>query len=154
MVPRRRREWRGIIFTWNLSGSIEPERPWSPATRTTTIAFQVDFADEAWSTSNGLWNGKVGDGALLRDGSAATIDYVVVDATRFENKDYVRNYGITEPSAVYDPLEWTATPSTTPRREVRDPQHGAPAPGARVRSDLDGSRRTRWRERALACRRW
>lgn len=99
----------GDIFTWTLSGSIEPGDALVAGDATTTVEFTVDFAEEAWSGSNGLWNGKVGDGAKLLDDSSTVVDYVVVDATRFENKDYVRNYGITEPSTTYDPSEWTAT---------------------------------------------
>jgi endonuclease I len=97
------------IFTWNLSGSIEPGDALVAGDATTTVEFPVDFPDEAWSSNNGLWNGKVGDGAKLLDDGSTIVDYVVVDATRFENKDYVRNYGITEPSTTYDPDEWTAT---------------------------------------------
>lgn len=99
----------GDIFTWGLSGDIEPGDALVAGDATTTVEFPVDFPDEAWSSNNGLWNGKVGDGAKLVDDSSTIIDYVVVDATRFENKDYVRNYGITEPSTTYDPGEWTAT---------------------------------------------
>ena len=99
----------GDIFAWNLSGAIEAGDALVAGDATTVVAFPVDFPDEAWSNSNGLWNGKVGDGAKLLDDGSVIIDYVVVDATRFENKDYVRNYGITEPNTSYDPLEWTAT---------------------------------------------
>ncbi len=99
----------GDIFTWNLSGVIEAGDALVAGDATTVVAFPVDFPDESWSNNNGLWNGKVGDGAKLLDGSSTVIDYVVVDATRFENKDYVRNYGVTEPDTSYDPLEWTAT---------------------------------------------
>jgi endonuclease I len=99
----------GDIFTWSLSGDIEPGDALVCGDATTTVAFPVDFPDEAWSSNNGLWNGKVGDGAKLLDDGLTIIDYVVVDATRFENKDYVRNYGITEPNTSFDPSEWTAT---------------------------------------------
>jgi endonuclease I len=98
----------GDIFTWSLSGEIGPGEALVAGDATTTVAFQVDFPDEAWSSNNGLWNGKVGDGAKLVDGGAQLVDYVVVDATRFENTDYVRNYTVTEPNTSFDPLEWTA----------------------------------------------
>jgi endonuclease I len=102
------------IFTWSLFGVIEPGDALVAGDATTTVEFPVDFPDEAWSSNNGLWNGKVGDGAKLLDDGSTIIDYAVVDATRFENKDYVRNYGITEPSTTYDPDEWTATPVDYP----------------------------------------
>lgn len=98
----------GEIFTWNLSGMIDPGEALVAGDATTTVAFQVDFPDEAWSSNNGTWNGKVGDGAKLIDGGLTVVDYVVADATRFENKDYVRNYGIIAPNTIYDPGEWTA----------------------------------------------
>jgi endonuclease I len=97
------------IFTWNLSGSISPGQALVAGDQTTTVAFQVDFPDEAWSSSNGDWNGKVGDGAELLDSGDSVLDLAVVDATRFENADYVRNYGIIHPNTTYTPSEWTAT---------------------------------------------
>jgi len=102
------------IFTWNLSGMIDPGEALVAGDQTTTIAFPVDFPGEAWSSSNGDWNGKVGDGAKLLDPGDAIIDYIVADATRFENDDYVRNYGVTDPNPVYTPSEWTATPANYP----------------------------------------
>jgi endonuclease I len=99
----------GDIFTWDLSGVIEAGDALVAGDATTVVVFPVDFPDEAWSNNNGLWNGKVGDGAKLLDDGSTIVDYVVVDATRFENKDYVRNYGVSEPNTSYDPLEWTAT---------------------------------------------
>jgi endonuclease I len=102
------------IFTWDLSGHIDPGQALVAGDATTTIEFPVDFPDEAWSSNNGLWNGKIGDGAKLLDGDTTIIDYAVVDGTRFENKDYVRNYGVIEPNTIYDPSEWTATPVELP----------------------------------------
>jgi endonuclease I len=102
------------IFTWNLSGTIDPGQALVAGDETTTIPFQVDFPAEAWSSSNGDWNGKVGDGAKLLDPGDVLIDYAVVDATRFENDDYVRNYGVTDPGTTYTPSEWTATPANYP----------------------------------------
>ena len=99
------------IFTWSLSGAIEPGEALVAGDQTTTVVFPVDFPDEAWSSSNGDWNGKVGDGAKLLGPGDVLVDYVVADITRFENDDYVRNYGVTEPSTTYTPSEWTATPA-------------------------------------------
>ncbi|MBD3349151.1 MAG: hypothetical protein GF400_08155, partial [Candidatus Eisenbacteria bacterium] len=109
----------GDIFTWNLSGTIDAGEALVAGDYTTTIPFQVDFADEAWSSNNSLWNGKVGDGAKLLNASAIVVDYVVVEGTAFENEDYVRNYGVVQPSTEYDPSEWTAT-------EVEYPTDGSP----------------------------
>jgi len=99
----------GDVFTWNLSGTMDAGEALVAGDYTTTVPFDVDFPDEAWSSNNSLWNGKVGDGAKLVNASAIVIDYAVVDGTDFENEDYVRNYGVVQPSTVYDPSEWTAT---------------------------------------------
>ncbi|MEE8573199.1 MAG: endonuclease [Gemmatimonadota bacterium] len=120
----------GDIFTWNLSGDIEPGDALVAGDATTVIAFTVDFPDEAWSSNNGLWNGKVGDGAKLLDDGSAIVDYVVVDATRFENKDYVRNYGVTEPNTSYDPSEWTATSVDYPTQGSPGTHDSEPPPPA------------------------
>ncbi len=101
-------------FTWNLSGTILAGDALVVGDATTVDVFTVDFADEAWSDNDGLWNGKVGDGAKLVNASATVIDYVVADATRFENSDYVRVVGITSPNTSFDPNEWAATPVDYP----------------------------------------
>ncbi len=97
------------IFTWNLSGDIEPGEALVAGGTNPVDPFPIDFAGAGWSGSNSTWNGKVGDGAKLLDPTATIIDYVVVDGTRFENRDYVRNSDITEPSTVYLPDQWTGT---------------------------------------------
>jgi endonuclease I len=96
----------GDIFTWPLSGLIGPGEALVAGDATTVTVFPVDFADEAWSSSNGLWNGKVGDGAKLV-GPGGIVDYVVVTGTAFENRDYARNYAVITPNTVYTPSEWT-----------------------------------------------
>jgi len=100
----------GDIFTWALTGPIQPREALVAGDATTVTAFPVDFPDEAWSSSNGLWNGKVGDGAKLLAPGGVVVDYAVVSGTHFENADFVRNYGVTEPNPTYTPSEWTATP--------------------------------------------
>ncbi|HKI84586.1 MAG TPA: lamin tail domain-containing protein, partial [Candidatus Krumholzibacteria bacterium] len=104
----------GDEFTWQLSGTIAAGDALVMGDATTVDLFTVDFADEAWSDNDGLWNGKVGDGAKLVDASSTIVDYVVVDATRFENSDYVRAEGITSPNTSFDPNEWNATPVDYP----------------------------------------
>ena len=99
----------GDIFTWPLSGTIDPGEALVCGDATTVIAFPVDFPLEAWSSNNSLWNGKVGDGAKLLNAGSVIVDYAVVTGTHFENDDYVRNEGIVLPNTSYDPSEWTAT---------------------------------------------
>ncbi|MFH1313127.1 MAG: endonuclease [Candidatus Eisenbacteria bacterium] len=118
------------IFTWDLSGVINPGQALVAGDQTTTIVFQVDFPLEAWSSSNGDWNGKVGDGAKLLDSADVIIDYAVVDATRFENGDYVRNYGVTAPNTTYTPSEWTAVPANYPTDGSPGVHYAEPPPPA------------------------
>jgi len=102
------------IFIWSLSGTISPGQALVAGDLTTVDIFQVDFPDEAWSNSNSTWNGKVGDGARLKNGSGVIVDDIEVPTTVFENKTLVRNENITSPSLSYNPAEWTATPVDTP----------------------------------------
>ena len=97
------------IHTWNLSGDIAPGQALVAGDANTVVEFPVDFPDDLWSTHNSTWNGKIGDGAKLLDPTQTIIDFVVVDGTRFENRDYVRNPDITEPSTTYLPDQWTGT---------------------------------------------
>ncbi|MCB2200689.1 endonuclease [bacterium] len=103
-----------VIFTWSLSGTIEPGEALVAGDASTVIEFQVDFPAEAWSESNGTWNGKVGDGARLIDPDDNVIDEVVAPGTLFENDDMVRNPDILSPSPSYVESEWSDTPAELP----------------------------------------
>ena len=101
-------------FTWNLSGTIEPGQALVAGDLNTVDVFQVDFPEDAWSSSNANWNGKVGDGARLKNELGTVIDDVVVPGADFENMTMVRNEVVTSPSASYNAAEWTSTPVETP----------------------------------------
>ena len=98
------------IFTWYLSGSIAPGQAMVMGDATTVVDFPVDFPQEAWSDNTYTWNGKINDGARLKNGSGTVIDEVVAPDTLFENDTLVRNEGVTTPSTSYVAAEWTATP--------------------------------------------
>jgi endonuclease I len=66
----------------------------------------------------------------LVDSADVIVDYAVVDATRFENDDYVRNYGITAPNTTYAPSEWTATPANYPTDGSPGVHYAQPPPPA------------------------
>jgi endonuclease I len=102
------------IFTWNLSGSISPGQALVAGDQTTVDIFPVDFPEEAWSANNSTWNGKIGDGARLKNASGTVVDDAVVPGTNFENKTLVRNDDVTAPSLSFNVAEWTATPVETP----------------------------------------
>ncbi len=121
----------GIIFIWQLSGTIVPGEALVAGDQTTTVPFQVDFPDEAWSDSNGLWNGKVGDGAKLLAPGNVLIDCAVVEGTAFENADYVRRPNVTQPSTTYSAAEWISTSADyptdgSPGSHVADPPPAGP----------------------------
>ncbi len=125
----------GDVFTWNLSGSIEPGQALVAGDQTTVTSFPVAFPAEAWSDNNSLWNGKVGDGAKLKNGSGIVVDYAVVGGTVFENQDYSRNYGVVLPTTTHQPSQWTATPAEyatdgTPGTHFTSP----PIPGPAISS--------------------
>jgi endonuclease I len=61
---------------------------------------------------------------------------MVADITRFENDDYVRNYGVTEPSTVYSPSEWTSTPANYPTDGSPGVHYSQPPPPAPAISDI------------------
>jgi hypothetical protein len=98
-----------VIFTWYLSGTIAPGQALVMGDATTVDSFPVDFPQEAWSDATYTWNGKINDGARLKNSSGTTIDEVIAPDTLFENKTLVRNEGVTAPSASYNASEWTAT---------------------------------------------
>ncbi|MFH0777447.1 MAG: endonuclease [Candidatus Eisenbacteria bacterium] len=97
-------------FTWYLSGSIAPGTALVAGDQNTVVVFPVAFPDDAWSGSNGNWNGKVSDGAKLLNQGGTILDYVVATGTAFENADYVRKPDVLVPNTVYTPSEWTSTP--------------------------------------------
>jgi endonuclease I len=98
------------IFTWQLSGNIQPGQALVAGDATTVEPFDVDFPDEAWSVSNGTWNGKVGDGAKLINPDDTIVDAMIAPGTTFENDDMVRNEDVLLANPEYDPSEWTITP--------------------------------------------
>jgi endonuclease I len=102
------------IFTWNLSGSIAPGEALVAGDATTVDVFPVDFPSEGWSDNVTNWNGKVGDGARLRNGSGVIIEEIIVPDTTFENDVMERNEGVTSPSLTFNLAEWTITPVDYP----------------------------------------
>ncbi len=103
--------------TWALSGTIAPGQAKVLGYTTPTTAFTVNFPNAAWnanSSSGGAynWNGKVGDGAKLKNAGGTVIDIVVATGTLFENSSLARNASVTSPNSVYTPSEWTATAVT------------------------------------------
>ena len=130
------------VCTWSLSGTIGAgQAKVAGGTNPTVATFTINYASSVWSTTAGYmnWNGKVGDGAKLKNGSTV-IDLVVVTGaanSTFENRDYVRNSNITNPNPVYDLNEWTATPVLLATDGSPGTHNGsAPPPAGPVISDI------------------
>ena len=64
--------------TWALSGSIAPGQALVAGNSTTVTVFPVAFPSATWSGGNVNWNGKVGDGAKLLNGSGTVTDRMMV----------------------------------------------------------------------------
>ena len=73
---------------------------------------QVDACIEA--ITGAARNGKIGDGARLKNDLGTVVDDIVVPGTTFENQQLERNENITTPSLAYNASQWTATPVFTP----------------------------------------
>ena len=99
------------VVTWNLSGTL-PGGQARVCGSTAATSFTVNFQSAVWATPAGYmnWNGKVGDGARLKNGSGVLVDEVLATGTLFENADLVRNPDIMVPNVTFTPSEWTATP--------------------------------------------
>jgi len=117
------------IFTWNLSGSIAPGQALVAGDANPVDTFPVDFPQAAWSDNNATWNGKVGDGARLKNASNVTVDDIEVPTTVFENQTLERNANITTPSLSYNAAEWTATPVDLPSEATPGYHHSPPTSG-------------------------
>ena len=126
-------------FTWTLSGTIAPGQAKVVGYTAPVTAFTVNFPNAAWNAINSSggaynWNGKIGDGAQLKNASGTVIDLVVATGDLFNDKDYVRNASVTSPNPVYTPSEWTATAVTLATDASPGTHNGSqpPAAGPRI----------------------
>ena len=80
------------VCTWPLSGTLAAGQAKVCGGPSTVTGFIVHFQSAVWATTAGYmnWNGRVGDGARLKDASSTVIDQVVATGTLFENADLVR----------------------------------------------------------------
>ena len=117
------------VTTWTLSGTLAVGQAKVCGNTTTVAVFTVNFQNAQWGSSGYFnWNGKIGDGARLKNG-ATLIDQVVAPGDLFENKTLQRNSNISEPNATYTASEWTATPKILATDATPGTHNGsAPAP--------------------------
>jgi hypothetical protein len=95
-----------VKFLWSLSGIINPgETKICGKANATGQTITPDFT-ATWSGVS--WNGKGGDGTILKDNNGTVIDYAVQDdATKtFDNKEMKRKLTVTSPTATYDVNQW------------------------------------------------
>ncbi len=95
-----------VKFSWSLSGTINPGKTKICGKADTTGQTITPDFTATWSGAS--WNGKGGDGTILKDNTGTVIDYAVQDdATKtFENKEMKRKLTIVFPTATYDVNQW------------------------------------------------
>jgi len=105
------------VLTWPLSGILAAGQARVCGNPAPVTGFTVDFQDAAWTTTvvgagSYNWNGKIGDGAKLKNGVGTVIDLVLATGDLFNDRDMVRNPEISAPNPTFTPSEWTITPVT------------------------------------------
>lgn len=101
-----------VAFTWTLSGSIASgEALICGNADATSQTITPDFT-ATWVGNS--FNGKGGDGTILKNADGDVVDNAVqLDATgKFENGQMVRSSSITTPTITYNATEWTFTSIT------------------------------------------
>lgn len=100
----------GVVqFTWTLSGNIAPGQTLiCGRDDNTSQTISPDFT-ASWSGSS--WNGKGGDGTILKDNSATVVDYAVQNdgSGKFENGQMKRKLSVATPTSTYNSSEWVFT---------------------------------------------
>jgi hypothetical protein len=122
----------GEIFTWVLSGTMDPGEVLVCGDSSTADFFPVDFPLAAWSDNNATWNGKIDDGARLKNPSNVTIDEVVAPGVLFENMHLVRNEGVTTPSTSFNAAQWTSAAVDLPSEATPGYHHTIPSAGPTI----------------------
>jgi endonuclease I len=119
------------VNTWTLAGTIAVGEAKVAGSTAPVTSFPIHWASASWLTNYVTWNGNVGDGAKLLNGSNVLLDYVLAPGIGvFENKTLVRNANISEPSPTYNASEWTATPVlTSPQASPGSHNGSTPPPG-------------------------
>lgn len=95
-----------VSFTWNLTGNINPgETKICGNANGSGQTINPDFT-ATWSGNS--WNGKGGDGTILKDDGSVIIDNAVQsDGTgKFENGQMKRKLNISSPVSTYNADEW------------------------------------------------
>ncbi len=101
-----------VLFTWTLSGSIASGDALVCGNADATSQTITPDITATWAGNS--WNGKGGDGTILKNALGTVIDNAVqLDATgTFENKEMVRKSSITSPTSTFNATEWTFTSIT------------------------------------------
>lgn len=129
-------------LTWPLSGTLAPGQARVCGYTAPVTAFTVHFQNAAWNTfvtgaGSYNWNGKVGDGARLKDNTGTVVDLVLATGDLFNDRDMVRNGNIGAPNPTFTSSEWTITPVTLATDASPGTHNGsAPPPPGPVISDI------------------
>jgi hypothetical protein len=95
-----------VKFSWSLSGTINPGK--TKICGKVNATGQTITPDFTATWSGASWNGKGGDGTILKDNNGTVIDNAVQDdATKtFDNKEMKRKLTVTSSTATYDVSQW------------------------------------------------
>ncbi len=125
-------------LTWPLSGTIAAGQAKVCGYTAPVTGFTVDFQDAAWTTTvagqgSYNWNGKVGDGAKLKNDVGTVIDLVLATGDLFNDRDMVRNSDVGVPNPAFTLSEWTITPVTLATDGSPGSHNGSvPVPGPKI----------------------
>ena len=98
-----------VEFTWSLSGNILPGEVLICGNDDNTGQTITPDFTAVWSGNS--WNGKGGDGTILKDNTSTIVDYAVQDdgSGTFVNAEMKRKLSVTSPLSVYNSNEWVFT---------------------------------------------
>ncbi len=97
------------VTTWPLFGTLLPGQAKVCGNNVVVAPFTVHFQNSQWGASGYFnWNGKVGDGAKLKNAGGTVIDYVLAGGVLFENADLVRIPTVVTPTPTFNVAEWTS----------------------------------------------
>jgi hypothetical protein len=112
-----------VAFSWTFSGSIAAGETWVCARADATDQTISPDVTATWSGDS--WNGKDGDGTILKDDLGNIKDNAVQSGTtnKFEDKQMKRKLDVILSNSSFDPNEWVFT-SLTNANDLLPGEHG------------------------------
>ncbi len=122
-------------MTWPLSGTIAAGQAKVAGYTAPVTAFTPDFTNAAWNTNisgqgSFNWNGQVGDGAKLVNGSGLTVDSLIATGVLFKDGSLVRIASVGTGNLGLLPAQWTFTAVTLATDATPGSHNGSAPPPA------------------------